>query len=220
VPRPGHTLAVAVYRPLAEQLAGLAAPRAGQRVLELSAGDGELTTRLREAVGAQGMLEVVQGDRHFTQPADHFDLAISLLAIDAQDELHAVLPQLAVVASRVLVTAAGGGATYDNALRTAWRAVVGDELTALPPPDPVTSPNGWRQRRLSDVARFDGIGQLFTALTDERGIDVPGDRRDALRERLAREVAAFTAADGTMRIPVHVTLVEHGAADNVSEERR
>jgi hypothetical protein len=199
-----------VYRPLAEQLAGLAAATDGQRVLELSAGDGELTSLLRAAVGADGLVEVVQGDRHFTQPVDHFDLAVSLLAIDAQDELHAVLPQLAVVANRVLVMVAAAGATHDNALRTAWRAIVGEELTALPPTDPVASPNGWRQRRLSDVARFDGIGQLFTALTDERGIEVPADRRDALRDRLAREVAPFTAADGTMRIPVHVTLVEHG----------
>ncbi len=210
MPRPGRTLAVAVYRPLAEQLAELAEPSDGERVLELSAGDGELDPMLRAAVGASGVVEVVDGPWHFTQADDHFDLAVSLLAVEAQDELQAVLPQLGVVARRVLVMAFGGGATYDNALRAAWRVAVGEELTALPSTDPIASPNGWRQRRLSDVARFDGIDQLLTALTDERRIDVPADRRDALCEQLGREVAAFTAADGTMRIPVHVTLVEHG----------
>jgi hypothetical protein len=199
-----------VYRPLAEQIAGLAAPREGERVLELPAGDGELSVRLRRAVGARGRVEVVKRPWNFTQTEDHFDLAVSLLAIDAQDELQAVLPQLNVVARRTFVAVSAGGATYDNALRTAWRDVTGAELAALPSTDPVTTPAGWRQRRVSDVARFDGIEQLLTALTDERGIDVPADRRAALRERLAREVAVFTAADGTMRIPVHVTLVERG----------
>jgi hypothetical protein len=177
-------------------------------VLELPAGDGELGVRLRRAVGARGRVEAAQRPWHFTQPDDHFDLAVSLLAIEAQDELHAVLPQLGVVARRTFVAVFAGGATYDNALRTAWREVTGAELAALPSTDPVTTPPGWRQRRLSDVARFDGIEQLLLALTDERGIVVRATRRAALRERLAGEMAPFTAADGTMRIPVHVTLVE------------
>ncbi len=210
MPRPGRTLAVAVYRPLAEQLAGVAAPLAGDRVLELSAGDDQLTRCLRTAVGATGGVDVVEEPWHFTQPDNTFALAVSLLAIDAQDVLHAVLPQLSVVARRVVVATSGGGATYDNALATAWRAVVGEEPAALPQTDPVVAPAGWRQRRLSDVARFDGIDQLFTALTGERDIEVPREHRASLRERLGGELASFTYADGTMSIPVHVTLVERG----------
>ena len=177
-------------------------------MLELSAGDGELTARLRAAVGAGGSVEVVSRPGTSRRRRTTSTLAVSLLAIDAQDELQAVLPQLGVVARRVLVAVSGGGATYDNALRTAWREVTGAELAALPPTDPVVAPAGWRQRRLSDVARFDGIDQLLIALTEERGIEVPSEQRAALRERLGREVAAFTSADGTMRIPVHATLVE------------
>ena len=210
MPPPGRTLAVAVYRPLAEQLAGIAAPLGGKRVLELSAGDGELSARLRRDVGEHGSVEVRARPWNLTQDAGHFDVALSLLAIDVQDELQSVLPQLSVIARRAHVAVAGGGATYDNALRTAWRDVDGTDLEALPPTDPVSSPNGWRQRRLSDVARFDGIDQLLTGLTDERGIEVQSDQRTALRDRLAAELAPFTAADGTMRIPVHATLVEHG----------
>lgn len=201
---------MAVYRPFAEQLAGLAGPLDGKRVLELPAGDGELSARLRREVGAHGSLEVVKPPWNFTQEADHFDVALSLLAIDAQDELQAVLPQLGVVARRTLVAVSGGGATYDNALRAAWRAVMGTELDALPPTDGAATPAGWRQRRISDVARFDGIDHLFVALTDERGIEVPAASRTALRDSLAAHLAAFTSADGTMRIPVHATLVERG----------
>jgi hypothetical protein len=197
-----------VYRPLAEQLAGLAGPLDGLRVLELPAGDGELTARLRRAVGVRGSVVVARRPWNLTQDANHFDVAFSLLAVDAQDELHAVLPQLGVVARRVFVAVSAGGATHDNALRTAWRDVSGVELAVLPATDPVARPSGWRQQRLSDVARFDGVEQLLTALTDERGIDVPPDSRAELRDRLAREMAPFTAADGTMRIPVHMTVVE------------
>lgn len=209
--RPGRTLSVAVYRPFAEQLAELAAPKEGQHVLELAPVDGELTARLRTAVGATGVVEVAERPWNFTQPERHFDTAVCLLGIQAQDELHALLPQLSLVSRRVLVAVFAGGATYDNALRTAWRDITGAELSTLPSTDPVAPAAGWRQRRLSDVARFDGVEHLLTALTDERGIDLPRAHRAALRDRLARELASFTAADGTMRIPVHATLVERAS---------
>ena len=210
MPAPGRSLAVAVFRPLAEQLTLLAAPRDGDRILELAAGDSELTGRLRAAVGARGSVEVHERPWNLTHDEDHFTLAVSLLAIESQAEMHGVLPQLGVVAPRVLVEVAAGGATYDNALRAAWHEVFGAELDVLPPTDPVRTPVGWRQRRLSDVARFDGAEQLLAALTDEREIDVPAGSRDSLRDRLADHLAAFTAADGTMRIPVHATLVTRG----------
>ncbi len=213
--RPGRTLSVAVFRPFAEQVAALASVTEGDRVLELAPLDGELTARLRAAAGAHGAVEQAHRPWNFTQAEKHFDVAVSLMGIEAQDELHAVLPQLSIVANRTLIVVAAGGATYDNALRNAWRDVSGTELVALPVPDPVVPAIGWRQRRLSDVARFDDVEQLLTALTSERGIEVPPAQRDALRDRLASELAPFTAADGTMRIPVHATLVERAgrAAD-------
>ncbi|HSP65856.1 MAG TPA: hypothetical protein VLO10_06665, partial [Candidatus Deferrimicrobium sp.] len=103
MPRPGRTLAVAVYRPFAEQLAGIAGTLDGLRVLELPAGDGELTARLRHAVGEHGSLEVSARPWSFIEHADHFDVALSLLAIDGQEELQSVLPQLGIVARRVHV---------------------------------------------------------------------------------------------------------------------
>ena len=224
----GRTLAVAVYRPLAEQLVAVAAPRPGERVLEVSAGDGEVSRRLAGA--ASGPLPTVLvatdvraralGDaiapleavvvvaRAWNLPFGdaEFDLVVSLLAVAGAERAGQALAELARVARRVAVVVWTDGATHENALRDAWRELAAPGalpvtmLTAPPPP-------GWTQSELSDVARFDGIGQLWAGLVTERDIAVPAAMATALQERLAENVAAFTAADGTMRIPVRATLL-------------
>lgn len=198
-----------MLRPLAEQLATLAAPRADETVLELSSGDGELNARLRGTAGAAaGTVVVVTPSRHLPFDDSAFDLAVSLLAIDAGDDLPATLSELARVASRAHVVVWGNGATHENALRDAWRDLSGDDAAtavagAPPPPE-------WTQSTLTDVARFDGIHQLWQAMITERGVTVPAGQEQALRERLQHHVAPFTAADGTMRIPVRATLLTLG----------
>lgn len=224
----GHTLAVAVYRPLAEQLVAVAAPGPGDRVLEVSAGDGEVIRRLAGAASqplptvlvatdarARALGEaiaplqaVVVVARAWDLPFGdaEFDLAVSLLAVAGPERAGQALAELARVARRVEVVVWTDGATHENALRDAWR-----ELGA-PGTLPATlmttaTPPGWSQSELADVARFDGIGQLWAGLVTERGITVPAALATALKERLAENVAAFTAADGTMRIPVRATLL-------------
>ena len=224
----GHTLAVAVYRPLAEQLVAVAAPGPGDRVLEVSAGDGEVIRRLAGAASqplptvlvatdarARALGEaiaplqaVVVVARAWDLPFGdaEFDLAVSLLAVAGPERAGQALAELARVARRVEVVVWTDGATHENALRDAWREL------AAPGALPVTmltaaTPPGWTPSELSDVARFDGIGQLWAGLVTERGITVPAALATALKERLAENVAAFTAADGTMRIPVRATLL-------------
>jgi SAM-dependent methyltransferase len=224
MPAVGRTVAAAVHRPLAEQLAGVAAIGACERVLELSAGDGELTAHLLSTPGAPA-LTVVVADVHQTgtvraalgpapvelviAPASRlpfadnaFDLAVSLLAIESGDQLAASLTELARVARRSHVVLWTDGATHENALRD---AITTAPTTPQSPAQPL--PAGWTQSTLGDVARFDGIGQLWLALVTERGIDIPEHQDHAVRERLQENVAAFTAADGTMRIPVRATLL-------------
>jgi len=224
----GHTLAVAVYRPLAEQLVAVAAPGPGDRVLEVSAGDGEVIRRLAGAASqplptvlvatdarARALGEaiaplqaVVVVARAWDLPFGdaEFDLAVSLLAVAGPERAGQALAELARVARRVEVVVWTDGATHENALRDAWREL------AAPGALPVTmltaaTPPGWTPSELADVARFDGIGQLWAGLVTERGITVPAALATALKERLAENVAAFTAADGTMRIPVRATLL-------------
>lgn len=201
-PGPGRTCAVAVYRPLAEQLADLAGARPGDRVLELSAGDGELTARLPAGV------EVAVRPWTLSRVHRGVDVAVSLLALDSRDDVGAVLDDLERIAAHALVAVWTDGATHVDALRAAWRDVGGDE-TAIDPPgvDPAAVPSRWSRVPLADVARFDGVGQLLVAMTAEQGISVPGEMNDPLRERLAHHLARFTAADGTLRIPVRALLL-------------
>lgn len=209
---PGRTLAVAVHRPLAEQLVDLAALRGGERVLELFAGDGELTRRLRDhgaAVEAVDISEQPSGLLLF--PSASFDVALSLLALDAGDNLASALAELARVAQRARVVVWEDGATHETALHQAWDAAGG----AAPSPvrgavAPVELPPGWSRTTLADVARFDSVGLLLAALTSERGIEVADGRRDDLREHLALALTPFIAADGTLRMPVHASLLALG----------
>ena len=224
----GHTLAVAVYRPLAEQLVAVAAPRPGESVLEVSAGDGEVSRRLAGAASEPPATVVVATDAlaralgeaivSLTAPAvvapawqlpfgdGDFDLAVSLLAVVGGERTGQAFAELARVARRTEVVVWTDGATHENALRDAWRelgapgALPATLMTAATPP-------GWTESELADVARFDGIGQLWAGLVTERGVAVPAAVARALQERLAENVAAFTAADGTMRIPVRATLL-------------
>jgi len=264
MPVAGRTFATAVLRPLAEQLAGVAAVGAGERVLELSAGDGELTARLLSAPSAPALTVVVADEQSANRlpsalgparagdapgpahagdalgpaaveaviaPArqlpfadNTFDLAVSLLAIESRDQLTAALTELARVARRARVVLWTDGATHETALRDAWRDVrrnvatdenvmrdagqdqsLGDAANVTVVPTPL--PPGWTQSTLADVARFDGITQLWLALITERGIEVPPTQERHLRARLEHHVLQYTAADGTMRIPVRATLL-------------
>lgn len=224
MPVVGQTLAAAVYRPLAEQLAGVAAIGAHERVLDLSAGDGELTTQLlstpaapaltvvvadaqraddlREALGSAPAELVITPAGQLPFGDNAFDLALSLLAIDADDQLAATLTELARVARRARVLTWTEGAIHENALRDAMAS------TPTTTPTPATPlPPGWIQTTLTDVARFDGITQLWLALVTERGIEIPTDQEQTVRERLQKNIAPYTAADGTMRIPVRAALL-------------
>jgi hypothetical protein len=70
---------------------------------------------------------------------------------------------------------------------------------------------GWGPVTLHDVVRFDGIAQYWAAMVGERPIatDLVRESAAALREIRAgcqRALSKWTAADGTMRIPVSATL--------------
>lgn len=103
----------------------------------------------------------------------------------------------------------GGGSPHE----TAVAAVLGDGAPPLPvlPGAAVAGllevgrrtgggPMPLRCERWRDVLRFDGVDQLWAALVTERGVDarLTAARRAALETSLRR----WTAADGTLRIPV------------------
>jgi hypothetical protein len=77
-------------------------------------------------------------------------------------------------------------------------------------PDPRQA-EGWEPVSVHDVVRFDGIATYWAALVTERSVAIelanqPDDAVEALRAACQRALAPCTAADGTMRIPVHATV--------------
>jgi ubiquinone/menaquinone biosynthesis C-methylase UbiE len=70
----------------------------------------------------------------------------------------------------------------------------------------------WSTTQLQDVVRFDGIAHYWVAMVVERPIDAELDAvsetvRQAVRAGCERNLERFTAADGTIRIPVWLTLL-------------
>jgi SAM-dependent methyltransferase len=76
----------------------------------------------------------------------------------------------------------------------------------------------WDSATLRDVVRFDGITHYWAAMVAERPVaaelaDTSEATRGAVRVACERALREFTAADGTMRIPVTATLLRHRARD-------
>jgi hypothetical protein len=70
----------------------------------------------------------------------------------------------------------------------------------------------WERTTLRDVVRFDGIAHYWAAMVVERPVAVelahqPDVALRAVRVACERALQPFTAADGTMRIPVVATLL-------------
>jgi hypothetical protein len=70
----------------------------------------------------------------------------------------------------------------------------------------------WDSVRLHDVVRFDGIAHYWVAMVVERPIaaelsEVSETVREAVRAGCERNLEQFTAADGTIRIPVTAILL-------------
>jgi hypothetical protein len=107
---------------------------------------------------------------------------------------------------------------HEVALADALRDVLGvtsafmTRCLAVPVPEQVS---GWDSVSVHDVVRFDGIGTYWAAMVTERPIALElaqqgADALSAVRAACQRSLAACTAADGTMRIPVHAMLYHSG----------
>lgn len=120
----------------------------------------------------------------------------------------------------VLAWDAGQPPPHEVALVDTLRDVVGIHsgflARCLARPDPAPAAR-WEPVTLHDVARFDGIGHYWAAMVGERPLaaELVHESDAALREIRAacqRALEAYTAADGTMRIPVRATLWCSGRA--------
>ncbi len=83
---------------------------------------------------------------------------------------------------------------------------------------PLAAQRHWDVATLRDVVRFDGIAQYWAAMVVERPVATELTRASdatlrAVRARCELTLRRFTAADGTMRIPVTATLLRRRARD-------
>jgi len=206
VPAWGPLGAVCVLRPWAERLVDALRPRPGERILDLSRDGGLLRRHLERAGGRV----IVPG--RWLVPSDAVDTVTSLCSLQLEADPAATLAGLVGAMAPqggrvfVLVQVAGEGSPHETAVAGVLGGVARpatlseaeiDALAAAPPP--------LRAERLRDVVRFDGLDALWAALVTERGITEALDpgRREGLEAALRR----WTAADGTLRIPVEAALL-------------
>jgi hypothetical protein len=83
---------------------------------------------------------------------------------------------------------------------------------------PITERRQWEVATLRDVVRFDGIAQYWMAMVIERPVAAELAHASEATLRAVRTgceltLRQFTAADGTMRIPVTATLLRRRARD-------
>jgi hypothetical protein len=222
----------ALLGPLAEQLVEAAGVAPGMRVVEVLGGAGILTRRLAATVGGSGTVVTVVADdaaaRALTRdlresrttasvivarvaalPFDdrQFDAALSLLRL-AGPGGDADLGEMERVADHAAaVVTSDVRALPEDLLARTWQAVIGDVPSALRPAPAVIPPDGWTSAPMRDVVRFDSAPQLLRSLCDHLAVEVPRDRAAAVSRRFHEAVAAFQGADGTLRIPIEVTLL-------------
>jgi hypothetical protein len=187
-----------VLRALGEQLIAAARDRDVRRVA--IAGDAPSLTIAAQTRWPTAVVVAWSGPAG--PPAD------LLLALPPALLVHPLHDLTEAAAGAAHLMAWNGGGTHENAVLQAWRD------TGTPPPPELERcvgalppPPGWTVSRLIDVARFDSVTQLVTTLLDERGAVPPAPARDAIHERVAQLPAPHIAADGTLRVPVTVTLL-------------
>jgi hypothetical protein len=203
------------------------------RVVELLGGAGVLTRRLAATVGPTGsVVAVVDSDddarslgeevgefastttRVVVAPTDplpfddrEFDAAVSLLRL-AGPVGGTALDEMARVAHRPAAVVTGVVRPLpEDLLASAWQDVIGELPPELGPVPAAVAHRGWTATPIGDVVRFNSPAQLWLSLCDHLALDVPHDQIDAVSRRFYEGVAAFQSADGTLRIPIEVTLL-------------
>ncbi|MEA2618973.1 MAG: ubiE/COQ5 methyltransferase family [Chloroflexota bacterium] len=211
----GPVGAATVLRPWAERLVDALGPRPGERILDASADGGLLHRRLARAVGPHGAVVAAGPAGHPAAAGTPFSAAASLFSIPLVSDagahlaglLRAVDPRAGRVA--VLIQLGGRGSPHETAVAGVLGGVARPATLSAVEIDALCGDGPLRPERLRDVVRFDGLGQLWTALVTERGIgaDLDARRRGALEASLGR----WIAADGTLRIAAEAVCLRHRA---------
>lgn len=222
----------ALLGPLAEQLVEAAGIVPGMRVVDVLGDAGVLTRRVAATVGQGGFVVSVVADADSARALEQelreahttasvviaspdslpfeqreFDAAISLLRLTGPAGT-AALREMERVADHAAAVATGDRRPLpEDLLARAWQDVAGNAPPELDPPTAALPPDGWTATPMHDVARFDSAQQLWMALCDHLAIPMEDAQATAVGRHFSEALVAFEGADGTLRIPVEVTLL-------------
>jgi hypothetical protein len=226
--RYGPLYSRAVLRPLAEQLVQSAAFD-GRPVCRVIGDDGgAVVAALGEVTRGRAVVEQIDAvsDAHAAMPADpaagaHTDAWLFSLCTVGVDVHAAQLLSTALNWNiRALVWDRNRPPVHEQALVEActtcavdaspWRSTLADCDDFEPMPD--GAPAAWDRESIHDVARFDSFDAYWRAMVTERLelIDrgaVAAGSLPAVRSAAQGAVRMYTAADGTLRIPITATLL-------------
>jgi hypothetical protein len=136
-----------------------------------------------------------------------FDAAVSLLRLSGAVGTAALREMERVAHQAAAIVTAESRPLPEDLLARAWQEVTSALPPALAPAPVARAPDGWTATPMRDVARFDGAEQLWLALCDHLAIPIEDAQAAAVSRRFNQALVAFEGADGTLRIPVEVTLL-------------
>jgi ubiE/COQ5 methyltransferase family len=228
----GRLYETALLGPLAEQLVEAAGIVPGMRVVDVLGDAGVLTRRLATTIGPSGSVVTVVGDddsaRALAQelresrtiasevvasPDDlpfeerEFDAALSLLRLTGDVGTAALREMERVAHHAAAIVTATSRPLPEDLLARAWQEVTAAIPPALAPAAAALPPDGWTATPMRDVARFDRAQQLWMALCDHLGIPMEDAEAIAVSRHFNEALVAFQGADGTLRIPIEVSLL-------------
>jgi hypothetical protein len=222
----------ALLGPLAEQLVEAAGIVPGMRVVDVLGDAGVLTRRVATTTGSAGsvvtvvsdddaaralaqelrgsrtiVLEVVASPDELPFLEREFDAALSLLRLTGDVGTAALREMERVAHQAAAIVTAESRPLPEDLLARAWQEVTAAIPAALAPASAALPPDGWTATPMRDVARFDGAQQLWMALCDHLAIPMEDAQATAVSRHFNEALVAFEGADGTLRIPVEVTLL-------------
>lgn len=187
--------------------------RPGETVCDIRCDSGVLEPLLRRSAASRLDLHVATVDAQtLPLPDASCDLVVSLFALGFAPQLLSEARRVRRPTGRIalLTWRAADPPPHEVVLRDALRDATSSTSPFL---QRVLAAPGEGERILSDVVRFDGFTQYWTALVDERPLreelmQLPDSMRTAVRDWCRRELARFEMPDGTLRIPVRAAVID------------
>jgi SAM-dependent methyltransferase len=230
-----------VLTPFAEHLVAAAAIEPGRSVVDVLCDGGAATLQATKVIGETGsvtaadyMEDCLAAARAMNRESSvtvaactpaalpfsdaTFDCAVNLLTAGwAEPSLLDEMRRVTKPGGRIALLSCGGAnAEHERILLNSIASVTGVSpkyaeslLRQLPA-------SGMQVTQVRDVVRFDGAHQYWDVMVDGRAIFGADDSQERqIRDLVTRKLDPYTAHDGTIRIPVGLTLLTALGSVNV-----